>query len=424
LEPLTKSKLSVNHSAVVIGGGLAGMTAAMDMAAQGFKVDILEATGAMGGNMVNLYTNEDGMSPRQYIKDLEAKLRANDKISVHLNTKVEDVTGFVGNFKVKVTGDKELETGAIVVATGAKAYEPTEYNYGKDKKVVTQNELEKALSEGSFAAKNVVMIQCVGSRNEEAPYCSRVCCSKAVKNAIEIKKKDPKAQVYVLHKDIRTYGFRECLYKEAGQLGVKFIRFPEDKMPEMTADGKIVVDDTILGAPVELSPDCLVLSVGIRPNDDNEDLAKMLKVPTSKDHYFLEAHMKLRPVDFATSGIYLAGLAHWPKFIDESIAQASGAASRAMTIISKQYLESQGIVASVNESICDGCGICEPICPYKAISMVVDATNPVKRKAFVNEGMCMGCGCCVAACPSGAMEQKGFKNDQILAMVKAVLLEG
>ncbi|HSA35523.1 MAG TPA: FAD-dependent oxidoreductase, partial [Methanomassiliicoccales archaeon] len=226
LEPLTKSKLGVNHSAVVVGGGLAGMTAALDIAAQGFKVDILEVTGAMGGNLANLYTDEGGISPRKYIKDLEAKVRANHKISVHLNTTVMDVAGFVGNFKVKVTGDKEIETGAIVVATGAKAYVPTEYNYGKDKKVVTQNDLEKALVEGSFHGKNVVMVQCVGSRNTEAPYCSRVCCSKAVKNAIEIKKKDPKAQVYILHKDIRTYGFRETLYKEAGELGVKFIRFP------------------------------------------------------------------------------------------------------------------------------------------------------------------------------------------------------
>ena len=424
LEPLTKSRLGVNHSAVVVGGGLAGMTAALDIAAQGFKVDILEVTGAMGGNMVNLYTNEGGISPKKYIKDLEAKVRANDKISVHLNTTVMDVAGFVGNFKVKVTGDKEIETGAIVVATGAKAYVPTEYNYGKDKKVVTQNDLEKALVEGSFHGKNVVMVQCVGSRNTEAPYCSRVCCSKAVKNAIEIKKKDPKAQVYILHKDIRTYGFRETMYKEAGELGVKFIRYPEDKMPEMTSDGKIVVEDTVLGAPVQLSPDCLVLSVGIRPNHDNEELAKMCKVPLSKDKYFLEAHMKLRPVDFATSGIYLAGLAHWPKFIDEAIGQASGAASRALTIISKQYLETQGIIAAVNEMVCNGCGVCEPVCEYKAITIVGDPNTPERRKAVINEGLCMGCGTCVAACPSGALEQKGFKNNQILAQIDAALVGG
>lgn len=421
LEPLTKSKLPVTHSAVVIGGGLAGMTAALDIAAQGFKVDILEATDTMGGQMNDLYTFEDGISPRKYIKDLESKIQADKNISVHLNTKAEDVSGFVGNFKVKITGGKELETGAIVVATGAKPYTPKEYNYGKDQKVVTQNELEKIMAEGKFKAKDVVMIQCVGSRNDEAPYCSRVCCSKAIKNAIEIKNKNPDTQVYILHKDIRTYGFRELLYKEASKLGVIFIRYPEDKMPEMTADGNIVVDDVMLGEQIHLSPDCVVLSVGIRPNEGNEDIAKMLKVSTSKDRYFLEAHMKLRPVDFANGGIFMAGLAHWPKFIDETIGQASGAASRAITIISKEYLETQGIVAQANEDICDGCGICEPLCEYKAITMIVDPLNPANRKANVNEGLCMGCGTCVAACPSGAMEQLGFKNDQIMAMIKAAL---
>jgi len=427
LEPLSKSRLAITHSAVVIGGGLSGMTAAMDMAVQGFKVDIIEATGVMGGQMNNLYTAVDDISPMKYIKDLESKVRANDKITVHFNSKVEDVTGFVGNFKVKITGGEEIETGAIVVATGAKAYEPKEYMYGKAKGVVTQNELEKVMFDGKFDAKNVVMIQCVGSRNDEVPYCSRVCCVKAIKNAIEIKKRDPKAQVYVLHKDIRTYGFRETLYKEAGQLGVKFIRFPENKMPEMTMEGtamKFLVDDVVLGSPVQLSPDMLVLSVGIRPNDDNEDLAKICKVALSKDNYFLEAHMKLRPVDFATAGIYLAGLAHWPKFIDESIGQASGAAARAMTIISKEYLETQGIIAAVNEDVCNGCGICEPVCEYKAITIVGDPANPEKRKAVVNEGLCMGCGTCVAACPSGALEQKGFKNNQMYAQIDSALVGG
>jgi len=427
LEPLSKSRLAITHSAVVIGGGLSGMTAAMDMAVQGFKVDIIEATGVMGGQMNNLYTAVDDISPMKYIKDLESKVRANDKITVHFNSKVEDVTGFVGNFKVKITGGEEIETGAIVVATGAKAYEPKEYMYGKAKGVVTQNELEKVMFDGKFDAKNVVMIQCVGSRNDEVPYCSRVCCVKAIKNAIEIKKRDPKAQVYVLHKDIRTYGFRETLYKEAGQLGVKFIRFPENKMPEMTMEGtamKVLVDDVVLGSPVQLSPDMLVLSVGIRPNDDNEDLAKICKVALSKDNYFLEAHMKLRPVDFATAGIYLAGLAHWPKFIDESIGQASGAAARAMTIISKEYLETQGIIAAVNEDVCNGCGICEPVCEYKAITIVGDPANPEKRKAVVNEGLCMGCGTCVAACPSGALEQKGFKNNQMYAQIDSALVGG
>jgi heterodisulfide reductase subunit A len=233
--------------------------------------------------------------------------------------------------------------------------------------------------------------------------------------------------VYIFHKDIRTYGFRELLYKEACELGVKFIRFPENEMPEMDDEGgkiKVAANDVVLGAPVLVHPDLLVLSTGVRPNHDNEELAKMLKVPLSKDGYFLEAHMKLRPVDFATNGVYLAGLAHWPKFVDECLGQASGAAARAMTIISKEYLETQGIIAAVNDMVCDGCGICEPVCEYKAITIVKDPKDPEKLQAVINEGLCMGCGTCVAACPSGALEQKGFKNQQIIAQIDAALVGG
>jgi heterodisulfide reductase subunit A len=427
LEPLTKSKLGVTHKAVVVGGGLSGMTAALDIAKQGFEVDLVERTGELGGRMVNLYTPEGGRKPKDVANEIIDKVKGCGKITVHLNSEVQDVTGFVGNFKVKVSG-KEIETGAIVVATGGKEYEPKEYSYGKNKHVVTQNELEQKLVHGDVRGHKVIaMIQCVGSRTTEAPYCSRVCCSKAVKNAIEVKKKDPSAEVYIFHKDIRTYGFRELLYKEAGELGVKFIRFPESEMPEMVEEGgkmKVIANDVVLGAKVQVHADLLVLSTGIRPNHDNEELAKMLKVPLSKDGYFLEAHMKLRPVDFATNGIYLAGLAHWPKFMDECIAQASGAAARAMTIISKEYLETQGIIAAVNDIICDGCGICEPVCEYKAISIVKDPKDPEKLQAIINEGLCMGCGTCVAACPSGAMEQKGFKNQQIIAQIDAALIGG
>jgi heterodisulfide reductase subunit A len=320
----------------------------------------------------------------------------------------------------------EIETGSIVVAVGAEEYQPKEYLYGQDQRVVTQLELEDQLQKGPLPAKQIAMIQCVGSRNAEAPYCSRVCCSNAVKNAIAVKKANPRADVYVFHKDIRTYGFREDLYKEAGKAGIKFVRVPEDKPPMLTKEGealKLVADDTILGEEIMLRPDMVVLSTGIRPHHDNENLAKMLKVPLSKDKFFLEAHMKLRPVDFATNGVFLAGLAHWPKFTDEAIAQASGAAARAMTIVSKPELKSDGIIAAVNEYICDGCAICEPVCEYKAITIVADPKNPEKKKAIVNEGLCKGCGCCVAACPSGSMEQRGFKNQQIIAAIDAALEE-
>jgi|ADurb_Met_01_Slu_FD_contig_121_6026_length_6386_multi_6_in_0_out_0_4 heterodisulfide reductase subunit A len=426
LEPLYESKLPVTHSSVVIGGGISGMTAALDMAAQGYHVDLLERTAELGGNAMKIYHEEDGRKVRDFAKEMITRVRNNKNITVHLNTEVKDVSGFVGNFKVKTSDGAELETGSIVVAVGAEEYKPKEFLYGQDKRVVTQLELEEQMQKGPVAAKQIAMIQCVGSRNAEAPYCSRVCCANAIKNAISVKKANPKADVYVFHKDIRTYGFREDLYKEAGQVGVRFVRVPEDKPPVVTKEGndlKLVASDTILGEDIMLRPDLVVLSTGIRPHADNEDLAKMLKVPLSKDKYFLEAHMKLRPVDFATNGVYLAGLAHWPKFTDEAIAQASGAAARAMTVISKPELKSEGIIAAVNEDICDGCAICEPVCEYKAITIVADPKNPEKKKAVVNEGLCKGCGCCVAACPSGAMEQMGFKNAQVIAAIDAALEE-
>ncbi|HPP44882.1 MAG TPA: FAD-dependent oxidoreductase, partial [Methanomassiliicoccaceae archaeon] len=344
LEPLTESKLPVTHAGVVIGGGISGMTAALDMAAQGFKVDLIEKTSELGGNAVKIFHEEDNRKLRDFAKELIERVNSTSNITVHLNTKVEDVAGFVGNFKVK-TNQGEIETGAIVVAVGAKEYVPKEFLYGDDKRVVTQLELESKMEQGAVDAKTVAMIQCVGSRNSEAPYCSRVCCANALKNAISLKKANPQSNVYVFHKDIRTYGFREDLYKEAGELGINFVRVPEDQPPVVSKEGdalKLVAKDTILGDEIMIKPDMVVLSTGIRPNEDNEELAKMLKVPLSKDKYFLEAHMKLRPVDFATNGVYLAGLAHWPKFTDEAIAQASGAASRAMTVISKPELKSEG----------------------------------------------------------------------------------
>ncbi|MBC7108026.1 MAG: CoB--CoM heterodisulfide reductase iron-sulfur subunit A family protein [Methanomassiliicoccales archaeon] len=425
-EPLKKFKLPVNQTAVIIGGGLAGMTAALEIAAQGFNVHLIEKTDRLGGNLAKLQLPEGGKRPQAFIDETIRKIMESRNITVHLNSEVTDVTGFVGNFKVK-TKDSEIEAGAIIIATGAEEYRPTEYLYGQDSRVMTQLELEKKLADGMFTAKKIAMIQCVGSRNEEIKYCSRICCAHAIKNAIEIKKRSPATEVYVLHKDIRTYGFREELYREAAGLGVNFVRFPEKTPPvvEKDRDALVVrVMDQTLGEEIALKLDYVVLSTGIRPNPDNEKIAKMVKVPLSKDGYFLEAHMKLRPVDFATEGVFLAGLAHWPKFIDETIAQACGAAARAMTILSKKELETEGIIAAVNEYICDGCGICEPVCEYKAIQIVKDPSNPEKLRAVVNEGLCKGCGACVAACPSGAMEQKGFKTVQMIAMIDAALSGG
>ena len=305
------------------------------------------------------------------------------------------------------------------MATGANEYKPDEFLYGQDGRVITQLELERQLDDKTLKAKKVVMIQCVGSRNEKVPYCSRVCCSNAVKNAIDIKKQSPSTEVYVLHKDIRTYGFREDLYREAGELGVSFLRFPEDAMPTVGNNaGQLEVTsfDTVLKENVLIKPDLLVLSVGIRPNEGNEALAMMLKVPLSKDRFFLEAHMKLRPVDFATEGVFLCGLAHSPRFIDETISQALGASTRACMVISKDEIEVEGITATVNANRCTGCELCIQVCPFGAI-------DKVDNKAKVNEALCKGCGTCNAVCKSGAIQQKGFQDEQLIEVIDALFCE-
>jgi heterodisulfide reductase subunit A len=308
------------------------------------------------------------------------------------------------------------------MATGAEELKPEGlFLYGKNDKVVTQLEFEEELAKTGKAPGSVVMIQCVGSRNEERPWCSRVCCSNAVKNAIQVKEMSPETPVYILYRDLRTYGFKEDFYRKAAEMGVLFVRFDEDKPPEVKAgkDGITVkVEDMTMGEAVTLSAERLVLSSAILPQEDNELFAQFLKVPINKDGFFLEAHMKLRPVDFATEGVYLAGMCHSPKFIDESIAQAVGAVARAGTILSKESLISEGIIAAVNDDICDGCGICRPICEYNAIEI-----DDEEKLAIINEGLCKGCGACVGACPSGAMEQKGYKDNQLLAMIEAALLE-
>ncbi len=420
LEPLDKGVLPVAGSAVVLGGGIAGMTSALDIASQGYDVHIVEKTGELGGNAKRFHYMEDGKDVKSYLNDLIDKVRTSDKITVHLNSEAENIEGFVGAFKVKIP-DAEIDVGSVIVAVGGYEYKPTEYKYGADDRVMTILDFEEKMAANQFNGKNVAFISCVGSRNDDAVYCSRVCCSSALRSAIQIKEADPEANVFVLHKDIRTYGFREEYYRRASELGVNFIRYPEDKEPVLNEDFTLMVNDTILGDDVVLSPDALILNAGIRPNPDNEQIAPMLKIPLSKDGFFFEAHMKLRPVDFATEGVFLAGLAHWPKFMDESIAQASGAASRALTIISSPTYETEGVIAAVNDDLCDGCGICEGCCPYHAIT--IDDIGGGHLRANVNEGLCKGCGSCVGACPSGAMEQKGFKGAQLYAMIKAALEE-
>jgi heterodisulfide reductase subunit A len=266
---------------------------------------------------------------------------------------------------------------------------------------------------------SIVMIQCVGSRDEKHPYCSRICCTQAVKNALRVRERFPDSSIYVLYKDVRTYGLKEDFYQQAREAGVVFIHYDEDKMPMVTRENgalKVVVHDPILQEDIAIAPDMVVLSSGVEANEDNEELAKMLKVPLNSEGFYLEAHVKLRPVDFATEGVFVAGMAHCPKCIDEAISQAEAAAARAATIISKNKYYAEATVSSVNEDLCAGCGVCSALCPYEAITI---QEKDGKRVSKVNEALCKGCGTCVAACTSGAMVQYGFTRRQIMAMVEA-----
>ena len=417
LEPLDRTRLSVIHAALIVGGGLAGMTAALDLATQGFPVHLVERDAQLGGNLRKIHRTLNRESTGEFLDELIQKVESHDQITVHLGKCVGEISGYIGNYKTKLTGeDEEFEHGVVIVATGATEHTPKEYLYGSDDRVMTQMEFGELLAEGDVARieslKTVVMIQCVGSRDDEHPYCSRICCGTAVKNALHLKELNPKTRVYVLCRDVRVYGLNECRYQEAREKGVMFLRYEADDKPRVAADnGRLVVQttDSILARTLALDADLIVLSAGVEPNGDNRQLSQLLKVPLDADGYFLEAHVKLRPVDFATDGVYLCGLAHYPKDIGETIAQARAAASRAATVLSKSEIEVEGKVAAVDTSRCSGCGDCVAVCAYKAIEL-----DPVLRVAVVNEGTCKGCGACTATCRAAAIDLKGFRNDQIL----------
>ena len=520
LHPVQTSTFEVNHRALVIGGGLAGMTAALSVAEQGFGVTLVEREKELGGNLRHIYTSlpmrnaECGMPPSRKLgafgkvhaeygnaadgnhadaecgmrnaecviapvstppvstrdADPQALLRraieavsANPRISVLTGAEVISVGGYLGQYHTVVKladgaagpRQEEIQHGVIIVATGARQMEPQEYLYGQDPRVVTQREFEALLAEdretrrqgdketrgqGAVIAgeytrsearnlrspisnlRSVVMIQCVGSRSDEHPYCSRVCCTEAVKNALAIKECSPETDVTVLYRDIRTFGFKERYYRQAREKGVAFLEYHEEQKPEVKVeDGRVQVSVVVQpeGETFTLDADLVVLSAGIEPNADNEQLAQVLKVPLNEDRFFLEAHVKLRPLDFAADGVYLCGMAHSPRFLEETIAQARGAAIRAASLLSKAELEATPIVASVNPRLCSACGLCVEVCPYDA--RVLEAGAPY---AEVIEVLCQGCGSCIVACPNKASQQKGFEVPQLYGMLDAVVVGG
>ncbi|MBT3175776.1 MAG: FAD-dependent oxidoreductase [Desulfobacula sp.] len=425
IEPLHQVSLDIQKALVVIGGGVAGMEAALGAASQGVDVHLVEKSGSLGGIAKQLNATWKGEPIQDYLEDLIDRTKANDSIQVYLDTEVQGTTGSMGNFVTTIAKNDDdslipIEHGAAILATGGMEYKPQEYLYGKEPNVLTHLDMDAALREEDERidkAKAVVFVQCVGSRNEENPYCSKVCCTHSLKSALALKKKDKRKRVYVVYRDIRSYGFREDLYKEARGLGVLFIRYDLEKMPKLRKDAngelEFTVIDHVLQMPVKINPDLVVLASGVVPGD-NKNLFEKFKVPTNAEGFLVEAHAKLRPVDFASDGLFVAGLAHYPKPLEESIAQARAAVARAMTILSRDSLMVGGVVAEVTPEKCAVCLTCVRTCPYGIPFIHADGY------AQIDAAECHGCGACVAECPGKAIKLNHFTDQQILAKTDAL----
>jgi heterodisulfide reductase subunit A len=419
----THAAQPVQQRVLVIGGGLAGMTAALNLAGQGIAVDLVERESELGGQLRHIhYLFDPKANPQAFLESTIAQVEDNDLIRVHRQAEVKRLEGSKGNYRSVVRladGEEvELEHGGVIVATGGQEAKPQEYLYGQDPRVITQRELEKRLANGQEAPGCIVMIQCVGSREPERPYCSRICCTQAIKNALKIKEQSPKTDVYILYREVRTYGFREGYYQQARDQGVAFIRYELPDKPQVSANGdrlQVQVTDPILKGELALDADLVVLSVGIAPNE-NQALAELLQVPLNEDGFFQEDHPKMRPLDFTKAGIFLSGLAHSPRFLDETMAQASGAAMRAAALLAPAEFTDKPEVVTVNERLCSFCGLCVSICPYGARVMDYES-----RVAQVIDVLCQGCGNCAMVCPNKATQQKTFEPRQLLAMIDAAI---
>jgi len=429
LRALKEPMVEVTKKGLVIGGGLSGMRVALDLARQGFDCALVEREAELGGNLRHIYHTMEGNDPQKLLQETMDEVMKNPRIQVFTKTELKTLNGYVGNFKSVLSSngsEKEYDHGVVIVAVGAKESTPAEYLYGQDRRISTQKELEEKIAlhgEEISRCRNIVMIQCVGSRTPERPNCSRICCSVAVKNALKIKEKNPDAKVTILYRDIRTYGLMERYYTQARNAGVEFIQYELDAKPGLKVEGgslKLRVRDRILGEEIDLQTDLVVLASAIIPYE-NVALAKMLKVPLTADGFFLEAHMKLRPVDFATDGIFLAGLAHFPKTISESISQADAAVARATAAIAKGYVSVLPTISEVDQTRCVGCGLCELLCPFSAIR-VIDTTKGNKAETIA--ASCKGCGICSASCPQRAITIHHFSDDQLTAQIEALFASG
>ena len=425
LHPLHERQIPVTYRALIIGGGVAGMTAAIGIADQGFEVVLVEKEAELGGLANRLHKTIEGADIQAYLSDLVEKVKNHPKIQVLTQSLIVDFTGFKGNFKTEILVgpgmyERKIEHGVVIVATGAKEYVPTEFHYGQDPRILTQIELTDRLEkDGAGNPDQVVMIQCVGSRNDENPNCSRICCQSAIKNAIHIKELNPETQVFILYRDIRTYGLMEEYYTRARQLGVFFFRFKKDDPPEVTISDEVLTvtfTDHILGRKLSVDTDILALSAGMIA-EDTEELASIMKLNRNPENYFIEAHVKLRPVEMATEGIFVCGTAHSPKLITETIAQAQAAASRAITLLSQPHLTLSAVTAVVDPDKCASCLICVRTCPYNVPRINDEGVS------YIDDALCQGCGACVAECPAKAIELNWYEDEQLLCKVDA-LLEG
>jgi len=433
LAPLQEFDLPVNKAALVVGGGIAGMTSALSIANQGHEVHLVEKDKDLGGMARRLPTTLEGMDVQAYLNDLIHAVYDNPLIHVSHEATITDVSGYVGNFITTVETEgrvKEIKHGASVIAIGADVYTPTEYLYGEDEKVFTHLELGEQIARGEERVVNagtLVMIQCVGCRNEDRNYCSRVCCTHAIKNALSLKKVNPEMDIYILFRDMRTYGYSEDYYREASEKDVKFIRYETDDKPQVeaaTAEGRPVIrvmaTDPVLGQKLAIDADILSLAAAVIPASGTKEIAGHFKVTLSPDDFFKEAHVKLKPVEFAADGVYLCGTAHYPKHIKETINQAYGAAGRVLTLLSKDTVVASGSVCEVNDNDCVSCGACITACTYGAIEFRETAQG---RKAWVNPVLCKGDGLCNAKCPTNAIVLKHFTDEEFFNQIDAAVTD-
>lgn len=426
LKPVYNVKVNVTSNALVIGGGIAGMTAATSLAKQGYKVTLLEKSNQLGGVAMRIKEGFNGENVGKYLQELINNINNNPLIDLYNGNDIVDVSGYIGNFTTKLSSGTEIKHGVTIIATGAGEAKPVEYLYSEDARVMTQLELDEAIANNDSRikqAQNLVMIQCVGSREEGRPYCSRICCSKTMHLALKLKEINPKMSIIVLYRDIRTYSFMEDYYREARAKGVIFVRYDVDNKPsvELVEENgnnilRVIAKDHILGETLSIDADLITLAAPIVPPESNQRLSQLFKVPLNPDIFFQEAHMKLRPVDFASDGVYMCGLAHGPKTIEESIAQAKAAAGRATTILSHETLESKGVVATVEPKKCAACLTCVRLCPFKAPR--IDKKHVAEIEAVV----CQGCGTCAGECPNKAITLQSYSDKQLNTMVNGLFI--